>query len=99
MNDHPIISKRTGEAVGSWDGRRVDDLASKITELLAQGNELIDLEFPYQDDFPMDQDIVVPYAIWAIDRGGRCLVGDPPAFEIKRRSEIEADIQEHCNSE
>lgn len=89
-----ILSADGDEAVGTWDGKSVDDLVQELDRI----EEFADANYsglPHQDNIPEDlrNPIALDFPIWTCDSSGRCLVGDN-ATEIRTADQIRSHYQQ-----
>lgn len=75
------IKTRSGRVVGSWDGRRIEDLQTELTKikatLAAEGStdRLAPMGMPHAEQLPEDLRSFKAYPIWSCDLNQNCLCG------------------------
>lgn len=75
------IKTRSGRTVGTWDGRRIEDLQvelARIRSVLASenaGERLAPAGVPHSEQIPEDLRTFKAYPIWGCDINQNCLCG------------------------
>lgn len=75
------IKTRSGRAVGTWDGKRIEDLQvelARIRSLLSEegsDDRLAPMGIPHADQLPEDLRSFRAYPIWGCDLNQNCLCG------------------------
>ncbi|MGI9303421.1 MAG: hypothetical protein ACR2RB_12050 [Gammaproteobacteria bacterium] len=75
------IKTTSGNVVGQWDGRDVNDLRKELDRVKValrqegSSDRLTRDGIPHADQFPDDLKAFTPYILWGCDVNGVCLVG------------------------